>query len=117
MAGGMWEYAHSKDDWNDRRLVGYKVEATDGNIGKVDDATNEANMQSFVVDTGPWILGSKVVLPAGLIERVDHDDGKVYVAATKDQVKESPDFNDEGPMDPVRQKRLGDYYEDFRRKL
>jgi len=33
-------------------LVGYDVEATDGSIGKVDEATNEVGSSYIVVDTG-----------------------------------------------------------------
>jgi len=34
------------------------------------------------VDTGPWIFGKKVMLPAGVISRVDHDDEQVFVNRT-----------------------------------
>ena len=56
-----------------RDVVGYGVEARDGSIGKVDDATYDAGASHLVVDTGPWIFGKKVMLPAGVIESVDHD--------------------------------------------
>ena len=49
----------------------------------------------IVVDTGPWIFGKKVMLPAGTIQRADHDDEKVFVNRTKDQIKNAPEF-DEG---------------------
>lgn len=52
-------------------VTGFNVEATDGHIGKVDKATHDTDAQHIVVDTGPWIFGKKVVLPAGVIERVD----------------------------------------------
>ena len=39
----------------------------DGSIGKVDDATNDVGGSFIVVDTGPWIFGKKVLLPAGVI--------------------------------------------------
>ena len=64
----------------------YKVEATDGSIGKVDEATYDTGSSYIVVDTGPWIFGKKVLLPAGVVSRVDRDDEKVYVKRTKDQV-------------------------------
>jgi hypothetical protein len=50
-------------------LVGCDVEARDGSIGKVDEATPDTGRAYIVVDTGPWILGRKVVIPAGTIER------------------------------------------------
>ena len=48
-------------------LVGYDVEATDGHIGKIDEASNEAAGQYLVVDTGFWIFGKKRLIPAGVV--------------------------------------------------
>jgi hypothetical protein len=74
-------------------VEGFKVEATDGDIGKVDEATYEVDSSYIVVDTGPWIFGRKVLLPAGVIERIDLDDEKILVRLTKDQIKSSPELD------------------------
>ena len=50
--------------------TGFGVEAIDGSIGKVDEATYDTDSSSIVVDTGPWIFGRKVMLPAG-VDRPD----------------------------------------------
>jgi hypothetical protein len=76
-------------------LTGFEVEAADGSIGKVEESTNEAGASYFVVNTGGWILGKKVILPAGLVERVDRDEEKLYVAPTKDEIKDAPEFDDD----------------------
>ena len=68
-------------------LTGFKVEATDGSIGKVDEATYDTGSSYLVVDTGPWILGRKVMLPAGVIDRIDSDEERIYVDLTKDEIK------------------------------
>ena len=47
-------------------IAGYSVEAIDGGIGKVDEATYDVGSSYIVVDTGPWIFGKKVLLPAGV---------------------------------------------------
>ena len=73
-------------------LAGYEVEATDGEIGKVDEATYEAGGSYLVVDTGPWIFGKKVMLPAGIVRRVDPDEKRVHVDRTKDEIKNAPEF-------------------------
>jgi hypothetical protein len=52
-------------------VVGYDVEALDGGIGKVDEATYDAGASYIVVDTGPWIFGKRVLLPASVIDRID----------------------------------------------
>jgi hypothetical protein len=83
-------------------LVGYDVEATDGGIGKVDEATNEVGSSYIVVDTGPWIFGKKVLLPA--------DSGTLYVDLTKDQIKDSPEFDEISYTEPDYRSRVGDYY-------
>ena len=51
-------------------LTGFKVEANDGSIGKVDESTADAGKSYIVVDTGPWIFRRKVILPAQTIETV-----------------------------------------------
>lgn len=93
-------------------LVGCKVEARDGSIGKVDEATHDTGRAYLVVDTGPWILGRKVVIPAGAIERIDTTDDKIFVNLTKDQIKNSPEF-DHDRFDDDYRSRLGTYYEPF----
>jgi hypothetical protein len=106
-----WNYRESAE-WTDRdrSIVGFSVHATDGDIGKVDDATTEVGSSYIVVDTGPWIFGRKVMLPAGTIDRIDWDDEKVYVDRSKDQVKDSPEFTDVEMTDPAYRERLGTYY-------
>jgi hypothetical protein len=93
-------------------LVGYKVEATDGSIGKIDSASYEVSSSFLVVDTGPWIFGSKVMLPAGVVSRVDHDDRKVYVDRSKEQIKSAPEFDHDTHTDQAYREKLGGYYGD-----
>ncbi|MFB6617555.1 PRC-barrel domain-containing protein [Streptomyces sp. NPDC085524] len=76
-------------------LVGYKVEATDGDIGKIDKHSEAVGASHLVVDTGGWIFGKHVLLPAGTIRRIDTAEEKVYVDRSKDQIKNAPEF-DEG---------------------
>ena len=91
-------------------VVGYGVEAIDGSIGKVDDATYEVNGSFVVVDTGPWIFGKKVMLPAGVIRDINHDQEKIFVHRTKDEIKSSPEYDDSMRTDDDYRDRLGSYY-------
>jgi predicted nucleic acid-binding Zn-ribbon protein len=90
-------------------VTGFGVEALDGSIGKVDEATHEAGAHRIVVDTGPWIFGKKVVLPAGVIDRVDPDAEEVYVHRTKEEIKNSPRFG-EAELDESGREEVGSYY-------
>jgi hypothetical protein len=93
-------------------LVGYKVEATDGGIGKIDATSRDVNSSYLVVDTGVWIFGKKVMLPAGVVSHIDHEDRKVFVDRSKDQIKAAPEFDDDNHTDPAYRNKLGGYYGD-----
>ena len=93
-------------------LSGFKVEARDGSIGKVDEATNETSASFIVVDTGPWIFGKKVMLPAGLISDIDPDTETIFVSRNKDEIKDAPEFDEQTYHDQKYRDELGSYYGD-----
>ena len=106
----MWTFRETTLDATS--LTGYSVEARDGGIGKIDEATGEVGRSQLIVDTGPWIFGKKVMLPAGVIERVDPDTETVFVSRTKDEIKNAPEFDPELHRDDDDYRnRLGGYYE------
>jgi hypothetical protein len=108
----LWRYRSTVTDTS--RLVGYDVEATDGHIGKIDAASNDTSRDSLVVDTGFWIFGKKRLIPAGVVTRADHEDRKVHVAMTKDQIKSAPDYDDlESGYDDDYYERSATYYEPY----
>jgi len=74
-------------------LTGFDVEASDGHIGKVDEATMTEGASCLVVDTGFWIFGKKRMLPAGVVKAIDADERKILVAMTKDDIKRAPDYD------------------------
>jgi len=104
----IWTYRDPT--WTTTSFVGYGVEALDGSIGKIDESTADAGASYVVVDTGPWIFGKKVMIPAGTISRVDHDDEKVYVNRTKDQIKNAPEFDPDRYREDTYRGQLGTYY-------
>lgn len=114
MQSDLWPY---RADRSADALDGFELEATDGDIGKVDEATYEVGSSYIVVDTGPWILGRKVLLPAGVIDRIDLDNRKVQFRLTKDQIKNSPEFDPDSEdflSEPYRE-RIGSYYATYYR--
>jgi hypothetical protein len=104
----MWTYRETMTPGAD--LTGFDVEASDGGIGKIDEATYDVGSSFIVVDTGPWIFGKKVMLPAGVIDSVDNDSKKVFVKRTKDQIKNAPEFDEEMLKDDAYRNSLGTYY-------
>lgn len=105
----MWTYV-DQDSWTGTDITGYTVEALDGEIGSVDEATYEAGGSYIVLKTGPWILGRKVMLPAGVITRVDVDNGRIHVSLTKDAIKDAPELDESAYRDDAYRHDLADYY-------
>ena len=93
-------------------LTGYDVLATDGSIGKIDEASYDVGAGRLVVDTGFWIFGKKRLIPAGAVTGVDHAERTVAVNMTKDQVKDAPDYDETVTdwSDETSRQRYTDYY-------
>ena len=107
MANELWTYPETVGRLD---LSGFEVEALDGSIGKVDEVTHDVGESYVVVDTGMWIFGQKVLLPAGLVERVDRDEEKVYVGRTKDEIENAPEFDKENYRGDDYRSAVGGYY-------
>jgi hypothetical protein len=91
-------------------LSGFSVEALDGSIGKVDEATYDVGASYLVVDTGPWIFGRKVMIPAGVVRGIDEAEEVVFVNRTKEQIKSAPEFEESLARDDTYRSSLGAYY-------
>ena len=104
---GIWGYPDEAAPGRD--LTGYSIEALDGNIGKVDNANNETGASWLIVDTGPWIFGKKVMLPAGVIDRINSETEVVHVNRTKDQIKNAPELVEQY-QDQTYRDTLSGYY-------
>jgi hypothetical protein len=103
-----WEY--TDPTWADTDLTGFKIEALDGEIGKVDHATQEMGKSSLIADVGSFLIARKVMLPAGIVSRVDPDDRRIYVNRTKEQIKNAPEFDDSLLADSAYWDQIGTYY-------
>ena len=106
---------------------GFHVDAADGHIGTIDEATHDVGDSYIVVDTGFWIFGTRRVVPASAIIEVDLANRRVTLSLTKDQIKSAPDFDappSERPADliddpdeqpaGIDRGMLSDYYGQFR---
>jgi hypothetical protein len=104
----IWVYRETRFTQMD--LTGFSVEALDGSIGKIDEASNDVAGGYLVVDTGPWIFGKKVMLPAGVIGDVDLDSETVFVNRNKDEIKNAPVFDESLRQSDTYRNELGAYY-------
>jgi hypothetical protein len=94
-------------------VIGYHIEAMDGDIGHVDDFLVEDSswaIRYMIVDTRNWWPGKKVLVSPEWIERVDWSDSKVQGGVKRKQINKSPEYD---PLDPVAsdyEARLHDHY-------
>ena len=107
---GIWSYQQGVLD-TAGDITGYSIHATDGDIGKVDKANNETASSYLIVTTGPWIFGKTVMLPAGVISRIDGEKRVVYVDRTKEEIKNAPEYREDLHDDAGYRSQLGNYYD------
>ncbi|NYI05999.1 PRC-barrel domain containing protein [Allostreptomyces psammosilenae] len=112
MSDHAWSYGPDSQHLPGTDLTGFRVEALDGRIGRIDEASEEVDPAHVVVDTRRWIFGHQVVLPSECIERVDADDRRVYVGWTKAEVRHAPQFVPGGYEDDAPSRsEIGRYYD------
>ncbi len=83
-------------------IKGYDVYSqTEEKIGSVYDALidDSGSFRYFVIDTGFWVFGKKVIVPMGNVQ-LDYDRHRVYVTGmTKEEVERMPEYNDDMTID------------------
>lgn len=111
LSDNMWQYQPTVGHAPGINLTGFKVEASDGSIGKVDKHSREVGDQYIVVDTGVWIFGKEVLLPAGTITAVNTDEQTIQVSRTKDEIKAAPEFDRDAHLnDDLYHDQIGNHY-------
>ncbi|QSB13602.1 PRC-barrel domain containing protein [Natronosporangium hydrolyticum] len=108
------------DPWNLRadaavemqsaQLAGYQVEAINGGVGKVVDASLTRDGSYLLVSTGK-LIGKKTLVPAGTINHIDDTERVIYLDRSREQVKGAPTVAAEAATDPAQQQTVADYYQ------
>lgn len=83
-----------------REVVGYDLHAEDGGIGQVADffvGTADWAIRYLLVDTGEWLRDRQVLVAPTWISNVLWPERKVHVDLTREQVKESPEYDPAKP--------------------
>ena len=96
-----------------KEVMGYHIQATDDEIGHVEDfilSDETWTIRYMVVDTRNWLPGRKVLVTPEWIESVDWGDNKVSVDLTREQVKNSPEYDPSAPVNREYEGRLYDFY-------
>jgi sporulation protein YlmC with PRC-barrel domain len=96
-----------------REVTGYHIQGTDGEIGHVDDLIVDDTtwaIRYLVIDTRNWWLDRKVLVAPHWADRISWDVRKVYVNLKREQVKHSPEWHPDAPVNREYEARLYDYY-------
>jgi len=96
----------------EERYEGYEVYDNAGEkIGKVDDLfIDETDREEYIgVKMGPFGLSGKTLIPMELAH-VDEQQRRIEVAASKDQVKNAPHYNDDDDIDHEFEARIREHF-------
>ncbi|MEU1853510.1 PRC-barrel domain containing protein [Streptomyces sp. NPDC019990] len=107
----IWSYAPDSGHVEGVDLTGFTVAATDGTIGHVDREAAPHGLRHLVVDTGVWVFGRSVLVPAGVVTVVDGQARKITLACSRSDAKAAPRFQtDSETRDREYLNAVGDYY-------
>jgi hypothetical protein len=91
-------------------VSGFEVVGPDGSIGSVDEASNDVRVNFIIVDTGDWLSGRQVILPAYSVQRIDASARKVIIDLTQDDIRNAPEFHPKKRRSASFQDALTGYY-------
>jgi len=94
-----------------REVSGYDVQATDGDIGRIEDLLVDEGrwmIDLLVIDTGNWLPGRKVVISPRSMRAVDWTEQRIKVDLPRESIEHSPGYKP--PVDQNFLMRLFDHY-------
>lgn len=95
-----------------KAITGYDIHATDGQVGKVVDFvvdTNNWKILQMIVDTGSWLSANEVLLTLNWVKEINWPHKTVIISSSVEEVKNSPPYNPNAPVNEVYEKNLRDY--------
>ena len=93
-------------------VIGYRIDARDGEIGKVDDfIVDDAtwNVRYAVIDTRVWLPGKHVLVPLARLRGVHWEDRTLAVDLTRQKIRDCPEYDPGAPINQEYEERLYDY--------
>ena len=98
---------------NINSLTGHRIQATDGEIGKVDEFYFDDqtwDIRYMVVDTGNWLAGRKVLISPAALRAPDWKAKTFPVALTRERVYNSPDIDTDAAVSRRHELELHKHY-------
>jgi len=98
-------------------VVGYHIQASDGQIGHVEDILVEDedwSIHYLVADTKNWWPGRKVLISPLTVREIDWSDRQVRLGTDRQKVKDSPAYDPSTTVDPIYENSFRKHYGDLR---
>jgi len=98
---------------NLKDLTNFTISATDGEIGNIKDFYFDDDkwvVRYFVVETGGWLDSRKVLISPISVQHPDWSAQTLPVSISKEQVKNSPDFDSDKPVSRQNEEQYLGYY-------
>jgi len=99
---------------NIKSLIGFSLEANDGEIGKVDEFyfdDSTWDIRYIILKTGGWLFGRKVLIAPQAVEKIDWDKSNFAVNLTKEKIENSPDIDTDKPVSRQQEISLYGHYD------
>jgi hypothetical protein len=96
-----------------REVIGYRIQARDGEIGHVEDLVVDDEtwaIRYLVVDTRNWLPGRMVLVAPAWAQQVNWIERKVHVDLGRETIEKSPEFDPSAPVNREYEVQLYDYY-------
>ena len=94
-------------------LVGYRIHATDGQIGHVEDfivSDEDWVVRYLVVDTRNWLSGKRVLISSEWVREIAWEEREVWVDVPRQTIEDSPPYDPSAPVNREYEMRIYDYY-------
>ncbi|MFO7907203.1 MAG: PRC-barrel domain-containing protein [Planctomycetota bacterium] len=99
--------------WGTKELIGYDVDAQDGEVGYVEDLIFDDHswrIRYLVVDIGSWLSGRRILAAPDWAHEIDWDSRDVRMNLTKGAIEGGPPFDPNAPVNREYEHQLHDYY-------
>lgn len=94
-------------------VTGYRIAATDGEIGHVEDMILDTDpwvVRYLAIDTRNWLPGRKVLVSPDWATNIDWKDRTVAVDMTREQIRHQPEYDPAMPVDRDFEVKLYDFH-------
>ena len=96
-----------------REVIGYRIHATDGQIGHVEDfiiSDEDWVIRYMVIDTRNWLGGRSVLVSPEWVAEIRWQEQEVRVDVSRQRIEDCPPYDPSAPVNREYEVQMYDYY-------